>query len=161
MQRSRKKVLLKAVESGDLRRLRALLDQGVDPDFQNTDGETLLMLAMHRGHVDTANMLLDAGADVHLRSNDGATALFWAARYGYLELVERLLAAGANVYAARDRRDNTPLAAAVGCGHVAVVRTLIKHGADPEQSYLGESLTYFAEDDEMRRVLARCRRRTR
>jgi ankyrin repeat protein len=159
MQRSLKKAFLKAVEGSDLRRLRNLLDQGADPNFQSSFGETPLTVAIHRGQIESAILLLDAGANVRIQSRDGATALFWAARYGQLEIVERLLAAGADVHAAREHRGNTPLARAVSDGHAAVAQKLIEHGADPDQSYLGEKLTCFAKDDEMRRILLRRSRR--
>jgi ankyrin repeat protein len=150
VQRSKKKLLLKAVESGDARRLRGLLTQGADPNFRTRYGETPLMVALHRSQTEAALILLEARADVTARARDGATALFWAARYGNLAVMQRLLAAGADVSAAREYRDCTPLAVAVSNGHV---RMLIAAGADPEQRYLGERLTYFARSDDMRRAL--------
>ncbi|MFN0134891.1 MAG: ankyrin repeat domain-containing protein [Phycisphaerae bacterium] len=150
--------LIKAVEAGDIASLRSLLDEGADPNFKTSYGETPLFLAINRHHDDVAMLLLDAGADANATADDGATPLFWAARHGRVNMVARLLEWSANVHASRDGVV-PPLAIAVTNGHTEVVRLLLRNGADPDRSYLGQHLTHFARSPQMHRELTLSRSR--
>ncbi|WP_080793780.1 ankyrin repeat domain-containing protein [Corynebacterium pacaense] len=49
--------------------LAGYIDNGVDVDIMNQDGNTLVMLAAYNGHTDVLGVLLDRGGDVN-RLND-------------------------------------------------------------------------------------------
>jgi len=68
--------------------------------------------------------------------HEGTTALYTAAVAGDAGLVELLLRAGAdaNLLSAGPGGEGTPLCAAACWGYVDVVRSLLAHGADPNQA---------------------------
>jgi len=88
---------LVAVDEGDVERVNALLDEGVNFYQRARRGETALMIAAGRGHVDVAKILVKKGIDVNASTLDGVTALMIAARLKQTEMVEFLLNNGADV----------------------------------------------------------------
>ena len=112
---------------GDVRRLRAHLDDGAKVD-DHSSGLDLLSWAALGGAASTAKLLLERGADA-----DGG-ALHAAATSARPAMVKLLLDAGADV----DRRDphtgRAPLHAAVAAGPdgkaAEIVRLLLAAGAD-------------------------------
>jgi thioredoxin-related protein len=54
--------LMDAVRAGDVRRVSALLESGVDVNDRNAGGMTALMLAAAEGRIDLVELLLEAGA---------------------------------------------------------------------------------------------------
>lgn len=103
--------LLFAARSGDVESARLLVVAGADVRDTTADGNTALVIAAHGGHGVLAAFLLDAGADPNLTPL-GYSALHAAVLRGTL----------------RDRgvANDDP-----GAG-VALVRTLLAHGADPD-----------------------------
>ncbi len=68
-----------AARSGDVDAVRALLDQGADPNAkEDARGTTALMQAADQGHADVIALLIEHGADIAARSapvlRDGRTA---------------------------------------------------------------------------------------
>lgn len=62
--------------SQDKRAIQKLLDDGLDVNSRDANGDTLLFYVLTRQlDFDTAQMLIDAGADVNLPSNNGLTLL--------------------------------------------------------------------------------------
>lgn len=130
--------------------IRLLIDRGADPDQQDCQGQTALMIAGE--NADAVKALLDAGANPDLRDAEGNSAMMlgnWAiqqllrqagaseeglddvalvdaARDGDLPQVEALLAGGANV----NYGDGSALTQAASQGHMAIVDRLIQAGAD-------------------------------
>src|SRR5438046_8557340 len=86
--------------------------------------------AAMQGDRDAVKALLKQAADVNAAQGDGMTALHWAAMKDDAELADTLLHAGANTKAATRIGSYTPLVLAAREGHAAVLRTLIKGGAD-------------------------------
>ena len=68
-----------ATASGDIQRLRALLEAGGDPNEKATEdqGSPLLEAAYH-DHVEVARLLLEAGADLYAPDQGGETPLLMA-----------------------------------------------------------------------------------
>ena len=124
-----------AARTGSTGVTRALLDATpIDVNAVDAAGRTPLHVAATHGHAVVVEALIAAGADASVKEKDGGcTALHRAARGGHLDCVRALCAAdsrGCDVNA-RDDHWGTPLHAAVGEGHVAVVDWLLAHaGAD-------------------------------
>ena len=105
------------VERKDPTWLGFLLQKGANPNIQDKEGLTPLMLATQLRFVDGVRVLLLKGADVDDTNKQGETALIRAVQLRDAELVRLLLANGANPdrtdtlaglsardYAKRDRR---------------------------------------------------------
>ncbi len=112
----------RAVEDGDLKRLRALLDKRPELVRQRgTNGNDLLGMA---GDLDLARLLLERGADVNRGNDYGWTKLHQAGYGNDRELAELLLAAGAHTDLAARGDGGTPLVVALFWGHREVVDLL-------------------------------------
>ena len=83
----------RAVQQGNVDVLRRLIDEGVEPDTVDEEGNTALMVLAREGRADGVGLLLSAGAEVEIMNVSGASALMLAAANGHLEVV-KLLAAG-------------------------------------------------------------------
>lgn len=124
-----------AIDRGDLLAVKALVEDGADPDTPIAYGEntvTPLMKAAGRGRRDIVRYLLSKGAKVNGRNADGDTALMEAVKRGFDDIVPLLIAAGADVKA-RDGRGNTAFSLAAFGAHLEIADVLIQNGADPNQ----------------------------
>ena len=92
--------------------------------------------------------LLARGARPDLQSNDGTTPLLLAAQIGWTQGAEQLLARGASVDLANSRGE-TALILAVQRRDLAMVRLLLSHRADPNQTdnLAGYSALDYARQD--------------
>ncbi|APT92088.1 ankyrin [Corynebacterium phocae] len=81
--------------AGD-RALLSYVEQGVNVNLVNQDGQSFLMLAAYNGHVDLVHGLLAAGADVNLLNDRGQSPLAGVIFKGDDALVDVLLTAGAD-----------------------------------------------------------------
>src|SRR5438876_10406180 len=66
---------LKAVSSGEAKKVAQLLASGTKPDTTDKDGRSALMIAVDTNHPDIARMLLNTGAQVNFSDDDDATPL--------------------------------------------------------------------------------------
>ncbi len=126
--------LATAAQTGDVARLRGLLDHNRDfSTMPDQDGCTPLHYAAYFGHVEAARYLLSIGADPAARSMDPLRnqPLHAAAGSGHAAIVSLLLGAGADPDAEQSGQW-TPLHAAAEHGHLEVVRALLAAGARPE-----------------------------
>lgn len=92
-------------------------------------GFTPLLFAAQQGDTGSASVLMAAGADVNDTDASGASALVVAAHSGHRTAAELLVTRGADVNAAG--AGYAPLHAAVLRGDLALVQTLLAHGANP------------------------------
>lgn len=67
--------LLSAVEKNDISSLIELILSGVNIDFQDTNGNTPLMIALHNKKIDIAKELIKLNADIYKKNQQGSTAL--------------------------------------------------------------------------------------
>jgi len=112
----------RAVEDGNLERLRVLLDRHPELVRQRgTNGNDLFGMA---GDVDSVRLLLERGADVNRGNDHGWTKLHQAGYGNDRELAEILLAAGARTDLHARGDGGTPLIAALFWGHREVVDRL-------------------------------------
>ena len=112
--------------------VRALLELGADPNYEDHAGFPSLIAALASGRADTADLvrlLLSFGADVGQRGVNDCTPLHWAAGADDAPMIEILLAHGADP-GARTRIDDyeTPLEAAERGGRTNAVRALRGRG---------------------------------
>lgn len=108
--------------------LKALLDQGADPNL-NTYSGTPLSVAASLGDAESVALLLQAGADPDA-GNLQKTPLLAAIMAGCVPAALELLERGANPNGTGQLKLLQPLAAAAARGQIDVVRALLKRGAD-------------------------------
>lgn len=126
------KEFLKSAKTGDVARLKALLD--VDKALlgvRDTDGSTALHCATWKGHLETVAFLVEAGSDVRCHNSNehwGTTPLHAAAHANHTAIAELLINAGADVNA-KDMHGKTPLHHTSFHKANAVAKVLTKHGA--------------------------------
>jgi hypothetical protein len=123
--------LFDAVRAGDVRRVKALLQPGADPNPRDDLGATPLMYAAALPSQDCLRVLLDGGADVNASTTNGSTALLWATADA--TAVRLLLDRGA-VVNAKSKDGTTALVTAARRGNVDVMKLLLARGADPKAS---------------------------
>ena len=122
-----------ASETGHLEIVRLLLEKGADPKARTNDSErtTSLHMASKRGWLEVAKLLVKNGADVNSKDKDGWTPLHVALEYNWTELKVALwlvdLMEDVNKV---DSDGNTPLHFATMKGHLEVVRSLCRRGAN-------------------------------
>ncbi|MBI5051498.1 ankyrin repeat domain-containing protein [Candidatus Micrarchaeota archaeon] len=135
-------LLLKAVENGELKRVKKLIEKGADANECGKDSFTPLMKACFygepgKGHYEIAKYLKEKGADINFRNKAGWTALFCAVTRGNLKIVQLLVKNGANVNETIDAKGKTMLMRAAHEGYLEIVKFLIKSGADFRQKNNG------------------------
>ena len=89
--------LIIASATGDIKRVKGVLENGAEVDLQENDGWTALMSASQNGHTEIIELLNKFGAQVDLQKNDGWTALMSASQNGHAEVVTLLHEYGAQV----------------------------------------------------------------
>lgn len=94
---NKNKDLLKAAKSGNLQKVKELLDAGTNPNVRDDYGRTALILtAACRGWAHIVELLLDRGADINAKDKQGWTVLMWAAYFNNTNAVKLLKQHGAN-----------------------------------------------------------------
>ena len=148
----------RAVESGRIPLVQRLLNLGADPNLQEDDELTPLLVAVGRGDLPMVKVLLAAGADPQKTAEQGLTVLDLAIQCRHREIValfeKRVAASARSLLAAVKSRDTrmveklvrqgvpvnireaeygyTPLSWAAECGSASMARLLIAAGADLE-----------------------------
>lgn len=87
--------LRRAAETGDVQRLRTILDAPVSVDAPDSRGRTALLLAASRGQAESVDVLLAHGADPNVVDANGMTPLKAALGAGQPAIVAALRRAGA------------------------------------------------------------------
>jgi uncharacterized protein len=158
MPQDRSKELLEAIRAGNKTAVDSLLQQ--EPGllgFKAPSGSSVILLATYYGHPELTEVFARHGAKldvfeasatgnlgrvrqlvegapatVNSFAPDGFYPLGLAVFFGHRDVVEFLLKQGADVHlAARNPQRVTALHAAAARRDAEVVRTLLKHGADP------------------------------
>jgi len=147
-----KSTIHKAADAGDLAKVKAFIQEGIDVNTK-VHGCTPLHCAARYGHKEVAQLLIAKGANVNAKDTRGRTpidlamnqgrkeiaklllsksadvSLHTAAYIGDLQTVEKLIDAGANLDA-NDQTGQTALHYAAKAGQIAVAKLLIANGAD-------------------------------
>ena len=129
--RNGRTVLMQAAWTGNVDRVKFLLDCGAGVEAATRYGGTALMMACEAGHCEAAHLLVErGGANVNAAiPSDGMTALMWACKFGRLDIVRFLVErGGANVNLAGTSTGTTALMVASEFGRLDTVRFLVEHG---------------------------------
>lgn len=121
--------MLEATRIGDIKAVRALLQQGADPNKKNEHSTTALILAALNGYTEIVRLLINNGADIHTRNIDGTTALMMAVWGGHTKSARLLIANGAEINDS-NKYDTTVLIGAVLHNRIESVSLLIEKGID-------------------------------
>ena len=121
-----------------------LLSAGAEPNAQNDNDSTPLIVAAYYGYKEGITVLLNAGAIVNIRDRFGSTALHVAAENGFLSISELLLASGAQASLA-DNDGMTPLDYALDNNHHDVCQLLLAN-LDSDPIPATESTSHLAKN---------------
>lgn len=89
--------LIAAARAGEVERVQAILESGIDVNSKTEYGATALFFAADRGNKKLVQLLLDAGAEANLSDTFyKSTPVNWAAQKGFDEVVVMLLKSGAD-----------------------------------------------------------------
>lgn len=127
---------LKAVKDKDGDTVIKMLDEPGSTVVNARDistGQSGLHIAAARRDVTWLSFLLGKGANPNLADKKGVTPLMLATQLGFAEGVQALANSGARVDVANDAGE-TPLISAVHRRDVALMRILLKAGADPDRT---------------------------
>ena len=117
-----------AVESNNISKIKAWLDDGLDPEFQGNQLGTGLMAAAWHGNIPMMALFVERGANPRRANKNGEQPLQLAAWNGHMEAVKWLLEHGAVL----NREGNYwgALHYAVFNGHTDLAKYLIGRGAE-------------------------------
>jgi ankyrin repeat protein len=126
---AQQQTLFHAIDEGDEHLVVQLLNQGADPDVEDTTGNSALMYALYIGQPGIAALLIERGANVNFSNSIDATPLMLAAFTGRKELCELLLKRGAKA-SKRNSKGKTALMLAVERVDTAIVKLLCGSDVD-------------------------------
>lgn len=114
-----------AAKQGDAELIIKLVQDGMDVNQPNLEGQTPLMLAVQADShaLEVTNLLLTQGAKVNEVDTYGNTALIYAAQVGGLDVIKALVAHGADA-AIANKSEATALDFAIGDEHFFVTEYL-------------------------------------
>ena len=121
--------LFNAIRNRNVNATRKLLNNGVNVNQEDKEGNTPLYRASEMGHTEAVKLLLSKGADVNKAKKDGDTPLTIASYEGHTEIVKLLLAKGADINKV-DKDGETALYVASEGNRFDIVEMLRKAGAN-------------------------------
>ncbi|CAM9921477.1 unnamed protein product, partial [Sphacelaria rigidula] len=116
-----------ACSVGNAKAVKVLLAAGVSTSTQ-VNGDCPVRRAASAGHKEIVKLLCDAGAEIDVAST--TAPLITAASAGKVDVVRLLCEAGADPNMADSHSNVSALRYAAQAGHAAVVRELLRYGAD-------------------------------
>ena len=117
-----------AVESNNVKKVTAWLDEGLEPDFMTKPLGTGLMIAAWHGNIPMMALFVERGANPRRANENGEQPLQLAAWNGHLDAVKWLLDHGAVLN--REGNNWSALHYAVFNGHNDLAQYLLERGAD-------------------------------
>src|SRR5437762_1422703 len=134
-----------AVQRGDRKTVRSLLEQHADVNAPQRDGATALHWAAYLDDAETTALLVGAGAKVDVSNRYGVTPLALASTNGNAAIVEQLLKGGADPNRTI-RAGETPLMLAARAGSADAVNVLLRAGAriDAKETWNAQTALMWA-----------------
>lgn len=108
-----------------------LVARGADIHVIGSNGWTAVTIAAAKGHLELLQWLVALGADAQVRDVYRFTPLMRAVENNHESVVALLLSLAETDINVQDESDNTSLHHAVSAGNPALVRLLLRHGANP------------------------------
>lgn len=121
--------LFQQIEKGNLAAVKMLLDGGVDPNGQNTVGDTPLAFAARSQKIEAVKMLLENKANPNIANVEGFYPIHYAIENGYIDIVKVLAETGADLNA-RDDAELTALMMTASKPGVDILSYLIERKAE-------------------------------
>jgi len=118
-----------AAANGEVAEIEKLITDGENPNIQDANSRTPLLVAAFRKHYAAVEALLKRGANANARDMQGFDILTLAAVNNDLQLLKLALAGGADPRRVTGPLDGTALISAAHLGHVEIVRALIEANA--------------------------------
>jgi ankyrin repeat protein len=115
--------------SGDLAKVKRLIQEGSDVDRKDEWGWTALYWAMRGNQKEVAEFLIAEGANVNAKGEKGLIPLHLAVTNNQKKLIDMLIDKGANVNV-KGEKDQTPLHLAIEHNQKDFVEVLTAKGAD-------------------------------
>lgn len=122
-------LLQRAVERGQEKQVRELLEQKVDVNERAEAGWTALLYASAQGYPRIARLLLEAGANPDIANVHSITPLMYSALYGNEAVCKLLIDYGAGLNL-QDVYGETALMVAARTGHPKIAKLLLTAGAE-------------------------------
>jgi hypothetical protein len=145
--------LHRAINSGDIEKVKSILSSGVDVNARNSINGTPLHTAVTKQNKEIVQLLLEKNADVNLVNNARQTPLHIAVSTGQKDIVELLVAKGADVNTL-DGMGGNALSLAQEGGYKEIAEFLIQHGAKDPKLVVSELNLYGEERGQERPGMA-------
>jgi len=117
-----------AAKLGDLDKVKAFLDQGIDINAKNERGQAAMHVAVNGKQKKITELLITKGGDVNVKDKWGYTPLYYAIWNEDANMVSLLVDKGADVNV-RVNGDGTPLVYAVWNEDIDMARLFVNKGA--------------------------------
>jgi len=139
--------LTQAVRKSDIEKTKSLLEQGVSPNTEYTNGVPLVFLAVESGDEVIIDLLLENGADPNAVAKN-SMPLFIAAAYQSgqcsVNLLKTLVHHGANPRSRETQMGMTPVIAAAQMGHLKCLEYLMTFDSKDNIDMFGGNAIYSA-----------------
>lgn len=125
-----------AASNGRLGVVNFLVSHGAEMEAKDRVGNTALAFAILNNHALVVRCLLRANANPQIKINFGVCkigAIKVAAGKGYHQIVKEFI--NHNALSRKHNTGGTPLSLAAAEGHLNVVKTLLTHKVDPDETF--------------------------
>lgn len=106
-----------------------LLDNGIDPNSINSEGDTPLHIAAKLGYLDITQLLISRNANFYIQNKDGNTPLHMAVEYNQEEIIDEFLSHNID-QRVKNRRKQTALLKAVQKNYESIAVKLVNKGGE-------------------------------
>lgn len=137
-----------ACQSEQLDALKFLLDEGLDANARDDNGDSLLHAALSRGWRDVLSLLAEKGADFEALSAEGLRPVHLALLTRDTQLLEAILRTGVRLdqKSGRGQGAGLPLDWALDARDFAAARLLLRYGA-PRQGMVYRAMSMGGRDE--------------
>lgn len=122
------KELLEVIQRGDIKRLNALIEQGIDIHQKDEKGNNALLFAAVSGKTQMIDHLLKIGFKISEKNNAGNTAFLFAVVSGRFDTIEYFLKQGSKI-SEKNNEGETAVFLAVKNDNFTLVEFFLKRGS--------------------------------